>query len=145
MNSNKLRKNICIKLDKKDTKPTNYSRYKFLVSVDDLEDISKTHNIEDIDISFAFRNYTHETNVDIYTNSYRPDSPETFKIDPDLSLVSLEKFYISNDPPTNISSWSDINLTIIVDKKGSLSDNISIIPYIDGVSVSDESKTVILT
>lgn len=145
MNPSDFRKNIQLKFNGLVKKSDSYNKYEYLIRMDKVDNISKSHDISDIDISLAFKNYTSESNVDLYINSYRPDSPEKFLIDPNDLLVNIENLFVTNSPPENISTWSNIKFNIIVTNIGELEEDIDIVPYINGISPTNNKSTSSIT
>lgn len=145
MNPSEFRQNIQVKFNGLVKKSDSYNKYEYLIRIDKIDNISKSHNISDIDIALAFKNYTSESNVDLYINSYRPDSPEKFLIDPNNLLIDIENLFITNSPPKNISTWSDIKFNIIVTNIRKLNEDIDIVPYINGVSPTNNKSTSSIT
>lgn len=113
--------------------------YTYYISIDAIDDVPKPRDISENNISFAFENYTENSDVRLYKNTYRPDS-DKFKIDPQKSKINWRDLYISKNIPDTISTWSDIEFTIVVENYSRIDKNITIVPYIDGISVNRENK-----
>lgn len=113
--------------------------YTYYISIDAIDDVPKPRDISENNISFAFENYTENSDVRLYKNTYRPDS-DKFKIDPRKSKINWSDLYISKNSPDTISTWSDIEFTIVVENYSRIDNNITIIPYIDGISVNRKNK-----
>lgn len=135
MESNKLRNHIQIRKSRVKTRE-DIMKLTITLSIENIGDVARTRDIEENKISVAFENYTKDSDITLYKNSYRPDSSK-FKINPNENFIDLNELIISKDTPKKISPWSNFEFTIVIENYSYEEDDIRLIPYIDGISVSN--------
>lgn len=136
MDTNNLRNNIQIfHRSNNSGNKHNIMSFTYYVSISPIDDVPKSWDISDNNISFAFENYTTDSDILLYKSTYRPDS-DKFKINPQKSKINWDELYISKTVPETISTWTDFEFTIVVENYKQIDDEVIIIPYIDGISVN---------